>query len=659
MLYGMRTDDRYSMSGLVSLLFVAFCGCAAAADPVLDDVTPVCAADVRLAGHVAAKMNALVHERFMSETARTVIYDEAENAFRTHYDDQHSKGLGWWQGEYWGKTMLSAAQVYSHTRDEGLKAFILEKTHAFLAAHQHPDGYLGTYKDKRFVRVTNLPEKHCWCWNVWGRKYTMWALYDIYRQTGDRRSLDAAVKSMDQLLAMLKETGFRISGTGSFYGLPSSSILKPLLLLYRETGKDAYLEAARDIVSDFDRLGHPHGNIIADAFSDRPIHEWHPEPFFWAKAYEMMSCMEGLIEYHRLTGESRPLQAVLRLHAKLVAHELNPMGSVGYFDHFVDGGHHPNALTEPCDVTHWIRVNRELYLLTGDIRFLDYIEKAFYNAFLAGVYRDGTWGAHAVRSHGRRHRTAPHQVGMKHHQCCVDNMPRTFVDWIATQLGRRRDGSIDVNFYSDAVSSLDGVTVSVSGGYPVADTATVRITADRARRVRFRVPAWSRAITVNGKRAVGPWFEIAAPAGESTWTLGFDMTPAVVSTYAIKKVYSTDWFYGQPMVDWVVNVFESVDENPEMKGLSRTDGAAFVMRGPLLLARCSRAGGTPEEILTVARTVNHTGCAAAATPRANAQVWGAWTLTLGEGKERRTFEVSDYSSAADTDDPQNAFSIWF
>ena len=326
MLYGMRTDDRYSMSGLVSLLFVAFCGCAAAADPVLDDVTPVCAADVRLAGHVAAKMNALVHERFMSETARTVIYDEAENAFRTHYDDQHSKGLGWWQGEYWGKTMLSAAQVYSHTRDEGLKAFILEKTHAFLAAHQHPDGYLGTYKDKRFVRVTNLPEKHCWCWNVWGRKYTMWALYDIYRQTGDRRSLDAAVKSMDQLLAMLKETGLRISGTGSFYGLPSSSILKPLLLLYRETGKAAYLEAAREIVSDFDRPGHPYGNIVANAFGERPIHEWHPEPFFWAKAYEMMSCMEGLIEYHRLTGESRPLQAVLRLHAKLVAHELNPMG---------------------------------------------------------------------------------------------------------------------------------------------------------------------------------------------------------------------------------------------------------------------------------------------------------------------------------------------
>jgi hypothetical protein len=113
------------------------------------------------------------------------------------------------------------------------------------------------------------------------------------------------------------------------------------------------------------------------------------------------------------------------------------------------------------------------------------------------------------------------------------------------------------------------------------------------------------------------------------------------------------------MVDWIVNVFESADENPEMKGLSRSDGAAFVMRGPLLLARCSRAGGTPEEILTVARTVNHTGCAASATPRANAQVWGAWTLTLGEGKERRTFEVSDYSSAADTDDPQNAFSIWF
>ena len=108
---------RKNFSPLVSLsvIFViccsAVCASAVVTDAVQDGVTPVGASAVRLSGPVAAKMNALVHERFMSETARTVIYDEAENAFRTHYDDLHTEGMGWWQGEYWGKTMLSAAEV--------------------------------------------------------------------------------------------------------------------------------------------------------------------------------------------------------------------------------------------------------------------------------------------------------------------------------------------------------------------------------------------------------------------------------------------------------------------------------------------------------------------------------------------------------------------
>jgi hypothetical protein len=96
-----------------------------------------------------------------------------------------------------------------------------------------------------------------------------------------------------------------------------------------------------------------------------------------------------------------------------------------------------------------------------------------------------------------------------------------------------------------------------------------------------------------------------------------------------------------------------------MKGLSRKVGAAFVVRGPLLLARSTRVGGAPDEILKVERTVNHAGFSASAAPRENTNVWGAWTLTLENGKDVRKFEVSDYASSADTYDVENAFSIWF
>ena len=624
---------------------------------ISNEVTPIEQADVAIGGAVGRKMTALFQSRFMSDEARTVIYDEAENAFKTHFDDQYAPTFGWWQGEYWGKTMLSAAEVYLLTKDESLRRFLLEKTHAFLAAYQRADGYLGTYKDPKFLKSRHEKLHSQWCWNIWGRKYTIWALYEIYRQTGDRVCLEAAVKSLDQMLDMMAEMRTRFVDTGSFYGLPSCSILKPLLLLYRETGKSSYLEAARGIVADLDRTGNPIPNLVGNAFSDKPVHEWYPEPYFWAKAYETMSCMEGLIEYYRTTGTARVFEAVKYLHVKLVSNEMNPLMGVGYFDHFVDAAHRANAVTEPCDVIHWMRVNRELYILTGDAVYLDFMEKAFYNAFLAGVFRDGRWGAHAVRSHGSRHRPAPSQVGMKRHQCCVDNMPRGFADWTKTQLGRRRDGTVDVNFYSDVrVTDRDGVGVSITGNYPVSNVVTVRVAAATSVGVNFRVPGWCKEMTVDGAVVRGPWHRIGAARG--THVLTFDMTPRVVSTYAENTVYKVDWFYDKPANDWLVNMFECVEENPEMKGRARHSAGAYVMRGPFVLAKCSRAGETPENIFDV-RTVNRCACQATVRSVANDSVWGAWKLTLTQGEDNREFNVSDFASAADTDDPANAFSIWF
>ena len=83
-----------------------------------DEVTPLDQVDFAADGAVGRKMTALFQTRFMSDEARTAIYDEAENAFKTHFDDLHAPIFGWWQGEYWGKTMLSAAEVYSLTKDE-------------------------------------------------------------------------------------------------------------------------------------------------------------------------------------------------------------------------------------------------------------------------------------------------------------------------------------------------------------------------------------------------------------------------------------------------------------------------------------------------------------------------------------------------------------
>ena len=53
------------------------------------------------------------------------------------------------------------------------------------------------------------------------------------------------------------------------------------------------------------------------------------------------------------------LDAVRRLTAKIAKDEMNAVGGVGYFDHFTHAAACVNATTEPCDVVHWMRVNRD------------------------------------------------------------------------------------------------------------------------------------------------------------------------------------------------------------------------------------------------------------------------------------------------------------
>jgi len=377
--------------------------------------------DVRLEGSVAKKMASLFAERIFCAEARGRIYEETVEAFRTHYDDVHpsygwsgSKSLpeGLWQGEYWGKTMLSSAVVGEMLRDEALLRDLKDRAERFVREFQRADGYLSSYANADFVGGPTTNGVEIFCWNVWGQKYTMWALLELARATSSLELLSAARRMADGLIARLDRLGVGIEETGYFVGLPSMSVLKPMLLLYEQTKDERYRAFARKIVRQWDRADGKAPNLVANAFCGKPYHAWYPNPGRWAKAYETMSCLEGLVAYAVLERDDRVLSAVRQIVGKLGTHELNAVGGVGFFDHFTNAAACPNATTEPCDVTHWIRVNRELFLATDDVRCVDALEFAFYNAFLAGVYRDGKWGAHSVRSHGTRHRTAPHHAGI-------------------------------------------------------------------------------------------------------------------------------------------------------------------------------------------------------------------------------------------------------
>ena len=630
-----------------------------------DFLSPCAPGDARLLGRAGAAADACIRARAYSDWARGPMYAECVNSFRTHWDD--TDGRAGWQNEYWGKTMLCFAGAVAYTRDPSLRDWVLARAHEFIEEFQKPNGYLSTYSREDFLRNNpdNPDARTHWCFNVWGRKYTFWALIELHKATGDADCLAAAVKMADHLIAQLERLGLTLDRTGSWHGISSMSILRPMLELYRLTNDGRYLALADDIVCSMDAEPTTPASIIHDAFRKEPIVSWYPLPTFWAKAYEVLSCLEGLVEYYRVTGEKRVLDAVLAWHGHLTDEEMNPMGSAGYFDHFLNAAAHVNGMTELCDVVHWIRLNRELLFLTGEAKYADFIEEAFLNAFLAGVSRDGRWGAHIIRSHGTRHLAAPAQTGMTLHQCCPDNMMRTYFDYAGTQVARAADGALCIMLYTDSKASAGGDTVEISGGYPWSNgTVTVKATLASAGKVRFRVPRWSATLGVDGN-TITPhdgWVEVAGRAGENAWTLHFDMSPRLVDwTGCDEAIPPSPQLNHDEIPEYTVHFMEWY--TPDMAGLSRQEPAMRVLRGPLVLAKGRLAGTSREETL-FASTLREQGWRAAALRPAactvaNAGVAQSWTLVLERGNETREIPVGDYASVSNIDDPANWFSLWF
>ena len=122
----------------------------------------------RLNGAVGEKARRLFENRLLSPKARGDVFEETVRAFVTNYDDRHPdppgarRHSGYWQGEYWGKTMLSHCAYARCSGDAEERDFIHRNALRLVESFQRSDGYLGTYADADFIRG--------WNWNLWGRK---------------------------------------------------------------------------------------------------------------------------------------------------------------------------------------------------------------------------------------------------------------------------------------------------------------------------------------------------------------------------------------------------------------------------------------------------------------------------------------------------------
>jgi uncharacterized protein len=540
-----------------------------------------------------------------------------------------------WQSEFWGKWITSAilAYRYNPTPELGVK---LDNAVAGLIATQSPDGYIGNYAtDKRLE-----------AWDIWGRKYCMLGLLAYYDLTGDRKALETACKAADNLIEELKKHDLLIVKAGNHRGMAASSVLEPVCLLFARTRDKKYLEFAEEIVREWETPDGP--QLISKSVVD--VSDRFPKPqgswYGWEqgqKAYEMMSCYEGLLELFRLTGKIEYKKAVERTWQNILDNEINIAGSGASIECWF-GGKNLQAFPiyhyqETCVTATWIKLSQQLLRLTGEPKYADAVEQSFYNALLAALHPDGSdWDKYTPLSGQRMPGTAQCNMGLN---CCVASGPRGLFTYPATVVMSRVDG-LQVNFFNEGIYIVETpgkqkAHIVQNTNYPADGTICLKLELPEAEEMTIwiRIPSWSALtqLKVNGS-GIEPIVPGVLTAVRRKWKTGdsiqlmLDMRGRVVKTHSMPEYFA-------------------------------------ILRGPIALARDSRLPGLPVDANILPITDQQGFIELLPVEQRPAVTWMQFKAMFmpesyaEEGSQPIAQYWCDYASAGKTYDANSRFRTWF
>lgn len=290
--------------------------------------------------------------------------------------DCHDEG---WRGEYWGKLMRGSCMVYAYTRDESLYQTLEQAVRALLTT-QHLTGRISSY----------LATDEFKGWDVWCRKYVMLGLEHFYvickNEALKTNILDSLQRHADYIMAHVGEGEGRISicDTSRMHGaLNSISIMQPYVRLYKFTGKEEYLRYAEMLAESQWKE-----NGVFDLASKD---ELAPFEYPYTKAYEMISCFEGLLELYEVTPNEKYLRVCRQFADKVIANDLTIVGGTGCYDEYFNHSTKTQVLPsdihkqETCVTVTLMKFLSALYKHTKSVTYIDIIERSFFNAYLGAL----------------------------------------------------------------------------------------------------------------------------------------------------------------------------------------------------------------------------------------------------------------------------------
>jgi DUF1680 family protein len=411
---------------------------------------------------------------------------------------------------------------------------------AKIAAAQEGDGYLYTAGTIPTLAQTPIC---CVSRPRWSDIASGHELYDLghmyeaavahYQATGKRTFLDVALKSAD-LLTRVFRPGGRLDPPGH------QEVEIGLVKLYRATGDRRYLDQARFFL---EQRGNAAGHKLYGAYNQDhvPVLEQKEAVGHAVRAGYMYSAMADV---SALAGDEAYDKALGSLWDDVVSRKIYLTGGLGARrenEGYGEAYELPNrtAYAETCAAIAGAMWNHRMFLLHGDAKYLDVLERILYNGFLSGVSLDGErfFYPNPLAADGKR----AFNQGQKGRRewfdcsCCPTNVVR-FLPSIAGSVYAQRERDVYVNLFIGGKADLtaDGVKLGVrqETRYPWDGKVTIRVDPARpvALALHVRIPGWARG------RPVPSDLYRYADAGVAPVTLavnGQPVKPEVVKGFAV------------------------------------------------------------------------------------------------------------------------------
>ena len=610
--------------------------------------------------HSSAKTDALAvdystNANFTGKFAESVDFivktqigvEELWDEFIHQFDAKTDKDNGW-RIEYWGKMMRGASFVCAYLGDEVLYKKLEKAVRGLLATQDE------------FGRITSYPiDKEFDGWDMWGRKYVLLGMQYFYEICDDEalkaEITEACKRHTDYIIDYFEKTGKRVCDASRHWlGINSLSILEPIVRLYNQTGEQRYFDFATKIVKEGEDT---ESHIFKLAYEG----ELYPYQYPTNKAYEMMSCFEGLIEYYRVTGDEKYRIAAVNFGKKVIESDVTIIGCSGctheLFDHSAWGQTDDNfkgIMQETCVSVTWMKFCSQMLRLTGDPIYADMIEKSYFNAYLGSINthnnemtvpaRNGkpemrrflTFDSYTPLRAGKRNRQTGGVMrldnGLFYGCCaCIGSAGAGLIPKINLLYA---DNALALNFYlageiSAKTPSGNRLGITVDGGYPYEGNTSVKLALDAPESftLMLRIPEWSRETTVK-------------VCGE---------TVTAKSGYL---ALNREWKSGDTIeLDLDMNVYAIYPE----EGAPGEDKYIAFRRGCVVLAADRRMGVDPAERIA---PIVENGKAVVLNERADHPEIDDAEVCCEIKTESGSVKLIDYASGGQTYDADSEFAAW-